>query len=238
MNKTKKQTLNPQLENTPVSGSRFVPMLFSTEMVQAILNSTKTETRRIVKFKKAYTYTLKSRFEKPEIQTLNNSQKPKVNVGDVIWVRETFNSNYNNTGFIYKADYKEPAKNKQFWKASLFMPKVASRMFLKVVSVHIERLQDIDEQSAINEGIEDFHLNTTFKGYCWKNYLFEVKKHGKICNAHISNTPIESYMTLWQKINGKDSHELNPFVWVYKFERIERPYDFCQRPWLYADNGK
>ena len=94
------------------------------------------------------------------------------------------------------------------------MPKDACRILLKCVSVHAERLQDIDEQSAINEGIERIKEDgmLSFRSY--------AVKYDACC------FPIVSYQTLWQKINGRDSWNKNPFVWVYKFERIERPNDF------------
>ena len=230
MNKTEKQTLDPQLQKTPVSGSRFVPMLFSTKMVQAILNGTKTETRRLVTFKKAYTYMLGCRFREPEIQTLENSNKSKVNVGDVIWVRETFCNDERGSKsgiddcYYYRADMPNNKIWSGSWKPSLFMPKVACRIFLKCVSVHVERLQDIDEESAINEGIENLS-NDEFKVNLFRNYLRSDKEINY--QDFTTDNPIFSYQTLWQKINGKDSWDLNPFVWVYKFERIERPHDLC-----------
>ena len=239
MNKTEKQTPNPQLQKTPVSGSRFVPMLFSTDMVQAILNGTKTETRRIVKFKEAYTYTVNGKFKEPTIQKLDNSQKSKVDVGDIIWVRETFSNElwtvdvnfYEEIKTIYKAsDYKKILHDMNCdhtnfikWKPSLFMPKDACRLFLKCTSLRVQRLQDIDEQSSINEGIENLSADE-YNVNLFRNYL---RSDNEINYKDFTTTnPIASYQTLWQKINGKDSWDLNPYVFVYKFERIERPHDF------------
>lgn len=106
------------------------------------------------------------------------------------------------------------------------MPKDVCRIFLKCVSVHAERLQDIDEQSAINEGIEDMLLNVDTPATAYRNYMTTYKDLQKDHWSHVANDAIESYMTLWQKINGVESWNENPFVWVYKFERIERPNDF------------
>ena len=227
MNKTEKQDQDPQLQKTPVSGSRFVPMLFSTEMVKAILNGTKTETRRIINPQPFLNKFYSSITGISEFYSINGSHNndiklwnkfAKIKVNDIIWVRETFvkydvfGKNGIETEIEYKAD--EPSV-KFKWKPSLFMPKDACRIFLKCVSVHVERLQDIDKQSAINEGINEIHKSdvAVYQRYDLKEKLG-------------TTNPIYSYQTLWQKINGRDSWYLNPFVWVYKFERIERPHDF------------
>jgi hypothetical protein len=113
------------------------------------------------------------------------------------------------------------------WKPSLFMPKEACRIFLKCTSVRIERLHDITEQGAINEGIENFFLDDVTTATAYRNYMTTYKDLQKYHWSHVANDAVESYMTLWQKINGKESWDENPHVWVYKFERVERPDDFC-----------
>lgn len=219
-------------------------MLFSTLMVEALLNGTKTETRRKVKFPKDYdgknvypNGSLGLKYTSSDFEDCVKRLDPKVNVGDIIWVRETFqitdflHPTDENYGYIYKASEtgKEWQNNSEnwIWKPSLFMPKAACRIFLKCISVHAEKLQEIDEQSAINEGIEkgiEIKQNLK-KEYCkiqstyFKNYL---SKEGLVKYAK------ESYMTLWQMINGKNSWKENPYVWVYKFELIEKPIDFIR----------
>jgi hypothetical protein len=219
---------------------KFKPMLFSTPMVQALLNGTKTETRRIKGLETInenpnvwiYAGIDKENDNAHFMKMIDNSENPLeyykevipyCHVGDIIWVRETFNTNWNNTGFIYKANFENPTKNKQFWKPSLFMPKDACRIFLKCTSVHVERLQNIDEQDAINEGVENLSTKE-FKFNLFKNYLSNDKETNY--QDFTTNNAVYSYQTLWQKINGKDSWDKNPFVWVYKFEKIEKPIDF------------
>lgn len=217
--------------------TRFVPMLFSTEMVEAILNGTKTETRRIIKFPKDYdgkkvfdNGTLGIKYSSNDFEDCLKRLAPKININDIIWVRETFqitdflHPSDENYGYIYKASEngKEWQNNSENWKwkPSLFMKKDACRIFLKCVSVHAEPLQSISEESAINEGVlfdvslpvADFKIRTLYRDY---------RKETAGCADARS-----SYMTLWQKINGKESWKQNPFVWVYKFEKIEKPSDF------------
>lgn len=130
--------------------TRFVPMLFSTEMVEAILNGTKTETRRIIKFPKDYdgkkvfdNGTLGIKYSSNDFEDCLKRLAPKININDIIWVRETFqitdflHPTDENYGYIYKASEngKEWQKNSENWKwkPSLFMKKDACRIFLKCV---------------------------------------------------------------------------------------------------------
>lgn len=218
---------------------KFIPMLFSTLMVEALLNGTKTETRRIVKFPKDYdgknvypNGTLGLKYTSSDFEDCVKRLDPKVNVGDIIWVRETFqitdflHPTDENYGYIYKASEngKEWQNNSEnwTWKPSLFMPKVACRIFLKCVSVHAERLQEIDEQSAINEGVI-FDVKLPVANFKTKTLYRDYTKVTAGCADARS-----SYMTLWKKINGDESWKENPYVWVYKFELIEKPIDFIK----------
>ena len=245
-----KQSLNsktvPKSIVASVTGSRFVPMLMSTPMVTAILNGTKTETRRIIKpqlpiysekfpeivpdwkmefhdiierfarLKHTYEFVTKSTGDK-NIKSIILDIPCKIVVNDIIWVRETFRPIEQDNGkprYEYKATENINLLDK--WKPSLFMPKYACRIFLKCVSVHVERLHEIDEESAIKEGVKVNHGG--FELYT-KEEMFKN-------NRNYAKTAIESYKSLWKKINGKESWDENTFVWVYKFEVVERPNDF------------
>lgn len=89
-------------------------------------------------------------------------------------------------------------------KPSIFMPREACRLFLKVTDVRAERLQDITEQDAIAEGI-------SLHKYGYRDYLDWDSHH---------TDPKESFRSLWISINGKDSWDQNPWVWVYQFEKL------------------
>jgi hypothetical protein len=75
---------------------------------------------------------------------------------------------------------------------ALFMPRVAGRIVLEIVSVRVERLQDISEGDALAEGI--------------------VLDEGQ--------TPVQAYRAVWERINGEGSWEANPLVWVVSFMRL------------------
>lgn len=135
---------------------------------------------------------------------------------DILWVRESFAASpFDDNVFVYKADAYEHINtpNKHKWKPSIHMPKDACRIFLRVTDVRIERLQDISEQDAVDEGIKMDDEPTI----CYKNYMSDKWWY---------SNPIDSFRSLWVSINGQKSWVDNPFVWVVSFERCERPADF------------
>ncbi len=115
----------------------------------------------------------------------------------------------------WKPEFFKAGIGKHFhWRkmSSLFLKKSDVRLWLKVTNVRVERLLDISEADAIAEGI----LSTSGGG-----------KHNAFFYDYIfdewTEKPIRSYMSLWDKINGEDSHCLNPWVWVLEFEVIDKP---------------
>ncbi len=203
------------------------PILFSTPMVQALLEGRKTQTRRIIKEPNNGVNTEiceidKKAFAADECGVWKDRISPYGKVGDLLWVRETFAPSPAyiprdclpnvSEGQGYKAIYYR-ATSEHFawgmygepkWKPSIFMPRTASRITLEITNIRVEKLKDISSGDAIAEGIE---LNGDF-GY--KDYL------GK--GGIYSNAPRPSYFSLWEKINGKGSVEKNPWVWVLEFK--------------------
>ena len=213
------------------------PILFSTEMVQAILEGRKTQTRRITKpqpeegiittafdFKKGF-YASKIKIEEnPDRFEITKLFKPKYQTGDILWVRETWQTTWNENkkswDTIYKADggYWIDDDGIMKWKPSIYMPKKRARIFLEVSNVRIERLRDISEDDAIAEGVESFNhgYGGSPVGVWYKDYIY-----GKF-----NLKPNFSFKSLWKKINGEDSWNTNPWVWVYEFKVVEKPKDF------------
>jgi hypothetical protein len=142
-------------------------------------------------------------------------------VHEYLYFKETYTlsgQGNNGTLIIYRASEQEkdcPLK----WKSSMFMPKEYARFIPIIKSVKVERLLDISEEDAIAEGVEK-----TKTGY--KNYYPE--KYKNPLQAFLSNisSAVFSYFTLWDKLNGIDSHKQNPWVWVYELESYS---DFIKR---------
>jgi hypothetical protein len=219
------QTTKPAIAVEPVlTAGNFKPILFSTPMVQAILRGEKTQTRRIIKIEEGEKIEFdNSEFRKCFLIVGNGyikALKCKYKVGDILWVRETFCPV--TIGYAYKADgvYIEnhPA---WVWKPSIFMPKDACRIFLKLKSIRIEKLNNISESNAINEGVIEL-LQSRAQLVTNGNLFFDYSKKKELFNEGL--TAKESYRTLFQKINGEKSWLENPFVWVYEFERTDASF--------------
>lgn len=189
------------------------PILFSTPMVQAILEGRKTQTRRIVKPQPIVG--LENIKDDIFFDTHTSGIEQKVfkcpygKIGDVLWVRETF---LENDGEYYFKASMDDSDNKYLsgsWKPSIHMPKIAARIYLKITNVRVEKLQDISEQDSVNEGVEESSID---KGW-YKNYV----------NNLLTKNAIRSFFSLWESINGNKSLDNNPWVWLIEFERIEKP---------------
>lgn len=197
------------------------PILFSTPMVQAILEKRKTQTRRIISERNSRCTSELSDLDFNDVVfdnylSVGNAGYLKVKrqeddtchrlfcryeIGDIFWVRETF-LNFHGK-FFYKATEGEGLRNGTTghpvkWKPSIFMPREASRISLEITNVQAQRLNDISEHDAMQEG---------------------DPKQGLIASE---NTHVDWYMNLWESINGKDSWKENPYVWVISFKRIEK----------------
>lgn len=213
-----------------MKNQRFKPILFSTDMVQAILNGTKTQTRRIIKGVNQVGEQLLSLDGKKEIyyQTDKGIIKQKYNVGNVLWVRETFRlSDYPSSEgiFEYRASCENPFAiwNKGIWKPSIHMPKKACRLFLEITNVRVERLLDITEQDAKAEGVK---LDNDFGYNCY--FCNGIGHKGNIspCEDGFFKSATPSFESLWCKINGEESLLKNPYVWVVEFKRVDKPEHF------------
>lgn len=197
---------------------KFSPMLMSTPMVQAALADKKTQTRQPLKVMPRLSYDLDwlGEFLKSDRPRLLE-RCPYGNLGDVIWVRETFHYITDaTTGEFISYGYKADKTWKgAVWKPAIHMPKKACRLFLEIVEIKMERLQDISYQDAANEGVEEL-------GNGWKNYL-TIK--GKKLPEDWNNT-YTSFQSLWESIYGGKKWVANPWVWVVIFKRINKPNNF------------
>lgn len=213
------------------------PILFSSPMVQAILEGRKTQTRRIIPEKiidDYYNYDEYCNMVMPPDITCTRTyekefylERCKYSINDILWVRETFCPvidayTFEDKGFKYRAD-KNTEDYNGCWKPSIFMPKEAARIFLKVKNIRVERLHDISESDAIAEGIQELlssSMQLATQGRLFRDY----SKKPELFMDGLK--PIQSFKSLWQSING-NWHE-NPFVWVYEFELTEKPENFIQ----------
>lgn len=194
------------------------PILFNTEMVRAILDGRKTCTRRICKdanectvpdmdFYNAdkRTYAVHNFADKKHTEQLSIAERTcPICPGDILYVRETWKKAPN--GYYYYEDWqRNDIADITKWKPSIHMPKEAARIWLKVMNVRVERLQDITSEQIGREGVEVEYphvLNGEEKRYAFST----------LWNNTIKKSDIDRY--------GWDA---NPWVWVIEFERCEKP---------------
>lgn len=192
--------------------SRELPILFNTEMVRAILDGRKDATRRIVKdfipddAVWGYTaFTHKGYISCRGTFADGDGEKffkLPCEPGDILYVRETWKKAPN--GYYYYEDWqRNDIADITKWKPSIHMPKEAARIWLKVMNVRVERLQEITEVQAQAEGCNSGLLT----GACTARGQFE-----DLWNSTVKKSDIDRY--------GWDA---NPYVWVIEFERCEKP---------------
>jgi hypothetical protein len=197
------------------------PIIFSGEMVRAILEDRKTQTRRIIKpqpnpyvcgdevrltYVPSIPYYQVGIFNHHPCEFREDAgfiKCPYNQPGDRLWVRETFG--YHQAGvdnIVYRA--KEPNARYKItdnkWKPSIFMPRWASRINLEIVNIRVERVNDIAHEDAILEG---FHEGT------------DPNNYGTGSRAR------DWFAELWDSINAKRGYgwKVNPWVWVIVFKR-------------------
>lgn len=222
------------------------PILFSSEMVKAILDGRKTMARRVVRFPGhpmigGVTGQVQEHHEMKAVYAMprggfvfwsgdpgkefsdyvykdsdDGLRCPYGQPGDRLWVRETFKGAWKKNGraseywLTYRADNKKVLYRTAYiddfenwpnkWRPSIFMPRWASRITLEIVSVRVERINQITEEDARAEGAPT---------------LTAVAQGGK--QSHQLG-----FMVLWNDINGKRGFgfDVNPWVWVIEFKKV------------------
>lgn len=198
-------------------------ILFNTEMVKAILEDRKTQTRRLIKAPVLYEVSEPpDRIEKVTLPWADYQftwhgnaiggfeLKAPYRPGDVLYVRETWTEMP--YGFAYRADGEEPDgwDGNDRWYPSIHMPKEAARLFLRVTRVRCERLQEITSGEAVAEGIQS-----------------NLRSPSEAADALIA------FEALWNSTVRQDAMKrwgwkANPWVWVIEFERIDKPKGWCE----------
>jgi len=204
-------------------------MIFNAEMVRAILDGRKTQTRRVIKNQRQGECWSVRPASNPCASNhthdwwLPNATRPYSalicpfgTVGDRLLVRETFASGLcTESTFAYRATHKPEDLDEGWndvikWTPSIHMPRWASRITLEITSVRIEQLNDISQADAQAEGME-------LTG--WRPTYSDPDSGGDF------QTPYDNFAELWESIYGEGSWQANPWVWVIEFKVISRGGD-------------
>lgn len=191
------------------------PIIFNTEMINAIMSGNKTQTRRIIKpqpipfndsaachndvmMYESWPHKMKCYANDGRVRAYKIE---KYKIGQNLWVRETWNDTFGDN-VLYKADggssievgySKEPK-----WRPSICMPRKYARIFLEVINVRVERVQNITIGEAIREGTPTYFDRG-------------------------NSDPVDAFSILWDSINKKRGYgwDTNPWVWVVEFRSIK-----------------
>lgn len=200
------------------------PILFNGDMVRAILDGRKTQTRRILKSHGLWETTGGEGMRPIPVAC------PMGKIGDRLYVRETFKpiasgevkGGYGEVryGYAYQADGAAvwrkqttiihdmtgqpdtgPMQFKQKpWKPSIHMPQAAARIWLEITDVRIDRLHAISEVDAAAEGVKQSAIESFTK---------------------VTDRPgAFAFRDLWMSAYSADSWESNPWVWAITFKRV------------------
>ena len=197
-------------QRAAIDDTRDYPILFDTEMVQAILSGWKTQTRRL--FKSPLSKAMEPAHEIAQdggewIARLKNGKCnkhtitcPWGNTGDLLWVKETWAPALGD--IAYKADYSKSVlsekRNQGLWHPSIHMAKKDSRLWLQITDIKAQRIQSITEDDAKAEGVDIASI---------LNFSPESK-----------NCFRSGFYKKWEKIYGIESWFENQWVWAIKFE--------------------
>jgi hypothetical protein len=192
------------------------PILFSGAMVRAILDGRKTQTRRVCKLQNASDYAYGGAMWTDRQQV---DRCPYGQPGDRLWVRETWNCI--DTGRLTQRQdwvrYRATDGEEMRWRPSIFMPRWASRITLEITGVRVERVCDIINLDAYNEGFSSNECDTCDGTGYWSDGEYCEDCSGE---GHISESG--NFRALWDSINAKRGYgwEANPWVWVVEFKQI------------------
>ena len=224
-------------------------MIFNGEMVRALLDGRKTQTRRPIIWKQTRFTEIGEREDGSKWPWSEDAEHacdfwhpcPFGAVGDRIWVREAFRVHSRATDvatLVYKASERnswteqthrvpvtvcnKPATPEK-WTPSLHMPRWASRILLEITDVRVERLNAISEEDAQREGVhtEVWDQTVVARNYAARDEFFQFWSEDMPHYVEMNQLYRSSFRSLWESIYGEESWKANPWVWVIEFKRVE-----------------
>lgn len=216
-----------------VAMSKEHPILFDGDMVKATLQGKKTQTRVVIKPQPFLATDVKETPNSYEFYSNDGyfyRVKKKYQIGNKLWVRETFFS------FCEITEYKATAHKYelgQLWKPSVHMPRWRSRITLEIINVRVERVQNISGLDVLAEGInppipKNVDASPPPDGYDkwnkkrqdeWATGMARTMVFAQ--NADARNC-FDEFQKFWDSINKKRDYgwDKDPYVWVIEFKRI------------------
>lgn len=224
------------------------PILFSAPMVKALLDGSKTQTRRLMPGQEYLQQAYSPIVSGTTIYNYAGEEvisRARYKVGDRLWVKEECwlygiweEDGLTKTGktkhhfhllnisavrfskpaeIAYWSYPGKPAAAGFSWRTGMFMPRQFSRLTLTVTDVRVQRLQDIDRDDAMAEGIVQTWGD--FMGNPPEWAVNSINQHSDASGSHIydNRTSAENYRELWAHLHGRESWDANPLVVAVSF---------------------
>lgn len=193
-------------------------------LTQAVLNRTKTMTRRILvasktcNGKEVYGFNvLTNKLGERFVEFVDDNEiilgywEPRYMVGEIVAIAQSYHT-LNESGYVapewceHTCESSAGYKNKMFVRADL-MPH-----HIRITDVKVERLQDISDEDILREGVWQFYDN--------KNLFYVSKNTGYACTVAFLSAR-EAFEYLIDKVSGNGTWESNPWVVAYSFELVD-----------------
>lgn len=209
-------------------------IIFDAESIRAIRDGRKTQTRRVVVDVNESCFTLgiwpTSWGDQPSHEAcFFDSASPTDTYptlircpygkpGDLVWARETW-CEYPKGAAIYRADYGRFTPISDGiggpWRSPIHMPRWASRLTLELTDVRVQRVQDICDSDAVDEGVE------------YRNGFFHGSQHRVKGTPKVFPDAPSAFADRWDAINANRGYPWasNPWVWVLTFMPIWKNID-------------
>lgn len=220
------------------------PILFNAPMVRALLDGSKTQTRRVVNITHktpGLAACLAPPIGEPRPGTAAELC-PYGQPSDRLWVRETWYCDHFDVQkgpylevadarelLVYRADNECPYEAEQpVWRPSIHMPRWASRILLEIVScsepdAKAEGVMQLDADDNPRPEVrtkDGWQLCPTCAGTGLRSTLGAGGGVNFDVDCSDCDTHLKLYRHLWEAINGASSWAANPWVWVIEFKRV------------------
>ena len=198
--------------------SKEHPILFTGDMVRAILDGRKTQTRRVIKNPQ--------RLEGLMLEGEAGEWCPYGVVGDRLYVRETWCAGIEwddekpseidplcgGNDIFYLANGEKPEGYGKT-RPNIFMPKWAARIWLEITGIRVERVQEITQDDIRAEGLWNYSEEYRNEICMWRDSVYGIQQTG-----------LKWWKILWDSINAKRGYgwDVNPWVWVVEFKRVRQ----------------
>ena len=183
----------------------------SCGLTQAVLEGRKTMTRRVIPLTDVDRHYLDTAFDWDFREMVISDRYSRYMVNEIVAVAQSYHA-LNKAGYVapewldHTCESSAGYNNKMFVRAELMPYRI------KITNIKIERLQDISNEDCLKEGIKKKSRFPHKKSY---PFYFDGGKHGWD-NSY--KTPRQAFAALIDKVCGRGTWNINPYVFVYEFE--------------------